>query len=977
MEAERLRQIEELYHAALELEQSRRTEYLRHRCGTDQTLLAEVESLLAYDARAKDFIQIPAIEMEARVLAQEDGDGGVSGAALWRPVSVGRYRIVRTLGEGGMGFVYEAEQDQPRRIVALKVIKPGLASTELLRRFEQESRALARLQHPGIAQIYEAGTADIGFGPQPYFSMELIRGLSLLEYAKEHRLATRQRLELMVKICEAVQHAHQRGLIHRDLKPGNILVDEAGQPKILDFGVARITDSDVETTRQTGLGQLVGTLAYMSPEQVLADPLELDTRSDVYALGVILYELLAGRLPYDLSHRPHEAAVTIRQQDAAPLSSIDRRYRGDVETIVAKALEKDRGRRYSSPADLALDIQRYLKDETIAARPPGASYQLKKFARRHRALVAGAAAVVAALLIGLIGSLWEARRARRAEQTAEAINEFLQRDLLAQAGASTQARPGARPDPDLKVRTALDRAAAGIESKFSGQPLVEASIRQTIGNTYRDLGLWAEAQRQLERAVDLRSRMLGEDNRDTLVTRQTLALVWQDQGKFSQAASMLAKILAVRRRALGENHSDTLETMSALADAYQAQGAYADAEPLFAQVVKGQRRVLGEEHPDTLSSMGNLAVLYRLQGKYSQAETLYTKVWKLQERILGQEHPDTLSTMSNLVVVLRIRGNYAQAEPLSHGVLEARRRILGEDHPDTLLSMNIHALLCQDRGRYSEAEPLFIHVLEARRRVLGPEHPNTLNSMSNLASLYQSQGKYSEAEALFIQMLEARRRTQGPERPDTLLSMNNLALVYMDQGNWAKAEPLLTQALDVWRRTQGEEHPEAVNTMGNLARLYQGEGRSAQAESLYVRVLEVQRRILGEQHLRRLATMNRLASLYLELDRYGQAEPLLRDALTFYEKTAPESWRRYDSQSMLGASLLGEKRFDEAEGLLVSGYEGLRQREAAMAASDRAGITRAAQRIVQLYRDWGKAALAAEWQKKVQQGGVSISTAKP
>src|SRR5215831_1152755 len=301
---------------------------------------------------------------------------------------IGRYRILRLIGEGGMGAVYEAEQDHLRRTVALKIIKPGLASPELLRRFEQESQALGRLQHPGIARIYDAGTADTGFGPQPYFAMEFIHGKSLLEYAKAHELNTRQRLELMAKVCEAVHHAHQRFIIHRDLKPGNILVDESGQPKVLDFGVARVTDSDAQATRQTDVGRLVGTLAYMSPEQVLADPLELDTRSDVYALGVILFELLAGRLPYKISRQLHEAVQTIREEEPAPLSAISRAYRGDIETIVAKALEKDKERRYASAADLASDIRHFLKDEPIVARWPSATYRLRKFTRRHKALVA-------------------------------------------------------------------------------------------------------------------------------------------------------------------------------------------------------------------------------------------------------------------------------------------------------------------------------------------------------------------------------------------------------------------------------------------------------------------------------------------------------------------------------------------------------------------------------------------------------------
>src|SRR5215471_14320434 len=392
MEAERLWQIEQLFHAALEVEKDRRADFLREACGTDESLRQEVESLLAYHRKAETFIEAPAAEWVARGLAQDqvlrgpttekvdtEPDKGLD-TAHWLPAHIGRYRILRVLGEGGMGVVYEAEQQQPRRIVALKVIKPGLASAELLRRFEQESRALARLQHPAIAQIHEAGTADAGFGPQPYFAMELIRGPSLREYVQEHHLNTGQRLQLMVRICEGVQHAHQRGLIHRDLKPGNILVDETGQPKILDFGVARVTDSETQTTRQTDLGQLVGTLAYMSPEQALGDPLELDTRSDVYALGVILYELLAGRMPYRIGQSLHEAVQTIREQDPAPLSSMSRIYRGDLETIAAKALEKDKSRRYTSAAELAADIRRNLDHEPITARPPSAAYQLQKFA---------------------------------------------------------------------------------------------------------------------------------------------------------------------------------------------------------------------------------------------------------------------------------------------------------------------------------------------------------------------------------------------------------------------------------------------------------------------------------------------------------------------------------------------------------------------------------------------------------------------
>ena len=347
-----------------------------------QTLAPDAQTVVADVATV--VVSAQAVSEAAVTLAEAMA---VSPSTL--PARIGRYRIVRLIGEGGMGAVYEAEQDHPRRTVALKVIKPGLASPELLRRFAQEAQALGRLQHPGIAQIYDAGTADTGYGSQPYFAMEFIRGVSLRDYAASHHLGLRDRLALMVKVCDAVHHAHQRGLIHRDLKPGNIIVDETGQPKILDFGVARVTDSDTQATMATDVGQLVGTLNYMSPEQVLADPLDIDTRSDVYALGVILYELLSGRLPYQISKRLHEAMQTIREEDPSRLSMIDRRYRGDIETIAAKALEKDKTRRYSSAAELAADITHYLKDEPIVAQPPTTGYQLRKFARRHTAVVAG------------------------------------------------------------------------------------------------------------------------------------------------------------------------------------------------------------------------------------------------------------------------------------------------------------------------------------------------------------------------------------------------------------------------------------------------------------------------------------------------------------------------------------------------------------------------------------------------------------
>jgi len=925
VEAERWRRIEELYHSALELDGSERAAFLEQACGSDESLYREVASLLAEAPDSEGFLETPAVEVAARDLAASCEQPGHP-----LPATIGRYRIIRLLGEGGMGTVYEAEQEEPRRLVALKVIKLGQTTREQLRRFRRESQALARLQHPGIAQIYESGTTDTGFGPQPYFAMEFIRGLPLRNHAELHALHSRQRLALMVKVCEAVHHAHQRGLIHRDLKPGNILVDESGQPKVLDFGVARITQADAQDsveppTMQTGLGQLIGTLSYMSPEQVMGDPLEVDTRSDVYSLGVILYELLSGRLPYQLSHHQlPEAVLTIREEEPDSLSSISRDCRGDIETIVRKALEKDKSRRYASAAELGADIERYLNDEPIAARPPSAAYQLQKFARRHRGLMAAVVSVFVVLLGGIAVTTWMAVRAGRAEAESRAVNEFLQNDLLAQAGARTQAGPSTRPDPDLKVRTALDRAAGRISSRFGNQPLVEASLQQTIGNAYLDLGLYPQAQTHIERALDLRRRLLGEEHPDTLSVMNDLEMLYRNQGKYAQAEPLASTVLTIRQHRLGEEHPDTLDAMNNLGLLYRSEGKSAPAEQVLSKVLEIRRRVSGEEDSDTLYAMNNLGVVYQIEGNYAQAETILSKALEIRQRVSGQEHPDTLIVTDNLGTVYYRQKKYAQAESLWTKNLEIRRRVLGEEHPDTLDSLQNLGAVYRAEGKFAQAEPLLTAAMEAKLRVLGGEHPFTLTSMLSLATLYHYERKYSQAEPLMEKAVAAQGRVLGQEHPDRLTGMNRLAALYSDEGKYSEAEALFSEAL------------------------------------------RLQRRVLGEDHLETLSSWDGLGRVQLCEHKYGEAESALRAALQVYEKVMPASWERYNCESTLGASLQGQKRYADAEVLLLSGYEGLLQRQASIPPQDRRLLPESGERIVQLYEMWNQPGKAAEWRKKLK-----------
>jgi len=776
VDSDRWEQVVALYEKASQRDPATRSAFLAEACRGDEELCREVQSLLDQDVTAPGLLE--------SVASWSSGPR--------TPMSIGGYRILSLIGEGGMGVVYEAEQENPRRVVALKVVKPGLAVPEILRRFEQESHALGRLQHPGIAQIYEAGVAR----GRPYFAMERIHGRPLLEYAAVHRLTTEQRLDLMIKISEATQHAHERGIIHRDLKPSNILVDETGQPKILDFGVARITDADTRMTRGTDLGQLIGTLSYMSPEQIRADP-DLDARSDIYALGLILYELLAGRMPYETGRQLTVAASIISEQDPYPLGLLNRGFRGDLQTITAKALEKDKRRRYSSAAEFASDISRHLANRPIRARPASTFYRVRKFVRRHKALTSSAAAVFVILVAGILVSGWQAARARRAEQTARAVNDFLQTDLLSQASSQSQASPETAPDRDLKVRTALDRAAARIPGRFSGQPEVEAAIRQTIGTTYNEMGLYREAQVHLERSLELRRRVSGDENVDTLTTMQELGELYIGAGKYSQAEGILAPLLATLRRKLGEYHQDTLRAMNDLAAVINYRGDYTQAAELRAKVLAGDRKVLGPEHPYTLVALSNLASTYSSLGRYSESAELFQQTIDIDKRVFGPNHPTTFSDMNGLAGVYRKQGDYVRAEALLREVLEGRRRTLGEEHRDTLLAVYHLALVFMAQQRYKDAEPLLQHGLETGRRAL-PDHPDTVSFVPSLAEVYWKEGRTAQAESLFLEALAARRRVLGPNHPLTAGVLASMGEMKLEQKQYAQAEPILLEATGIY-----------------------------------------------------------------------------------------------------------------------------------------------------------------------------------
>ena len=868
---------------------------------------------------------------------------------------LGRYHLLQKIGEGGMGEVWLAEQKEPvRRRVALKLVKPGMNTREVIARFESERQALALMDHPAIAKVFDAGSTPQG---APYFVMEYVAGVPITAYCDNHRLNTRERLELFMRVCEGVQHAHQKAIIHRDLKPSNILVTEVDghpAPKIIDFGVAKaLTQKLTADTMFTRVGALVGTPEYMSPEQALSSGEDIDTRTDVYSLGIIFYELLAGVHPIDLrkvafeeflrrlrEDDPPKPSNKIRTQDPATSTEVARKrhteapalvkeMRGELDSIALKALEKDRARRYGSPSDFAADINRYLNNEPVLAVPPSVAYRARKFARRYRAALATASAFVLVLIAAAGISIRQSIRAtaqrNRADQeaaVAQAINDFLQNDVLAQASAARQSGPATKPDPHLELRTALDRAAARIGGKFERQPEVEAAIRDTIGRTYRDLGLYPEARTQLERALELQRRVLGTEN------------------------------------------PTTLKTISGLGRIAELQGKYPEAEMLLGQTLGIQRRMLGPEHPDALASMNNLAVVYRDQGKYKQAEALDSQTLEISRRVLGPEHPNTLASMGNLALDYQQQGKYAQAEALDSKTLEIMRRVLGPEHPNTLVSMSNLANVYLLQGKYAQAEALDSQALEIQRRVLGPEHSETLWSMGSLANAYEEQGKYVQAEALQSQALQIRRRVLGPEHPETLISMVNLAYLYAVQGEYARSEALHSQTLEIERRVLGPVHPITLDTISNFAFMYQLQGKYSLAETLTAQVLAGRRHALGSENADTMAAASDLALAYQSRGKFAESEPLAREAMEFYRKKQPDDWQRYRAESLLGASLAGQKKYAEAELLLVEGYQGMLARKDRIGVPDRYHLERAHEWLLQLYQAWDKPAKAAEWRKK-------------
>jgi serine/threonine protein kinase len=714
------------------------------------------------------------------------------------PETIGQYKILSVLGTGHMGIVYEAEQENPHRKVALKVIAVGLRSPKILQRFHREAELLARLQHPGIAQIFEAGTFTDGDVERPYIAMELVEGLRLTEYVEQNDLSTLDRLNLMTAICDAVHHAHQKSVIHRDLKPANILVDQAGCPKILDFGIAAATDSDINvTTLHTDLGQLLGTLPYMSPEQVQGRSDDVDTRSDIYALGVICYRILSGKLPHELRDIAlAEAARVVAEEDPERLSHFDRTFRGDIETIVAKALDKQRRRRYQSASDMGEDIQRFLHHETIHARPAGRWYQFQKFSRRNKGLVAGVAIALAGLVAGLAGTSISLQQANVAKAEARleadkygAISRFFQ-DILSSVD------PASGPGKEATVRVMLDAAAEDLAGSFESQPEVRAVLHDTIGMTYRNIGNSDGARLHLEEALEILRSDPDADQETLASTMNHLAGLYWRLDLPEDAESLVKEALEIRTGLYGLLDERTLELQNNLGILFRMRGKLKEAEALARQNLEAKREAVQDNNDPLLwTSMNNLASLLDERGKSEEAEQLYVQVLEGRRKTLGEKHPDTLSIIHNLATFYLYSDRLEEAERFARQALDGRTEIYDRQHPDTLLSMHALVVVFLNKEELEEAEQLGSELLTECEQVLGPNHRNTVNAWSTMAKILAGNEKYDKAQTLLEKTVTYYMDRYGADHPRTLDARFDLSQVLVSTNRCDAASPMLEEII--------------------------------------------------------------------------------------------------------------------------------------------------------------------------------------
>ncbi len=759
-----------------------------------------------------------------------------------------------------MGIVHLAEErEPPGRTLALKVIRAGMDSKQILARFEREQQSLALMDHPCIAKVLGAGETEQGL---PYFAMEYIEGDPITTYCDGNRLSTRERLALFIQVCDGVQHAHQKGVVHRDLKPANILVaqgDGGPMPKIIDFGVAKATAQEtLALTFFTDLGMLIGTPEYMSPEQAGLAPDDVDTRADVYTLGMVLYELLAGTLPFDARElrkagldeirrrirevdapRPSARVQTLggastdaaRNRKTEPHRLVSQ-LKGDLDWIAMKTLEKDRDRRYGSASDLASDISRYLVGEPIVARPPSALYQIRKLVLRHKlpfAFAAGAAGLLAATAVVMT---IQAGRITREKARADKEAETAQRTASFLMGLFQVSDPTSGEGKSITAREILDRGARDIRDQLKDQPGTRAQMLDTIGMVYRSLGLFSDAEPYLREALGTRASSDGKPSAELASSRFHLGLLLLDMGQLDKAETSLRESLDMTRRLQGEESVAAGACYSEIGRLLYQEGRYKEAEKSLVRAQAIQEKILGVNNQDVSKTVNSLGMLYDSQGKRSEAEAMYKRAMAIDEKTLSPGNPDRAVVYSNLAELYRAQARYTEAEPLYLKTLAIFEKTLDPDHPNIATVYNNLGLLYRAEKRYPEAEKAFQRCKQTLLKVLPPSHPYLAAMTNNIGVLKLQEGDLQAAEPLLREALAMRQRIFHGDHPDVAESLFNLAMLLDERHRFSEALPLYDQSLEMRKKALGERHPLVAKTMERYAGILRKTDREQEAASL-------------------------------------------------------------------------------------------------------------------------------------------------
>jgi serine/threonine protein kinase/tetratricopeptide (TPR) repeat protein len=1169
-----------------------RLRFVAETCGDNVDLKQQVLSLLQAHDRAADFLQPSPLFSSTLLITEKPGD------------RIRHYKLLQKIGEGGCGVVYMAEQEEPvRRRVALKVIKLGMDTRSVIARFEAERQALALMDHPHIAKVLDAGATETG---RPYFVMELVHGIKITDYCDQNDLSTEERLKLFTQVCHAIQHAHQKGIIHRDIKPSNILVtlhDGVPAPKVIDFGIAKATNDQrlTDKTIFTAFEQFIGTPAYMSPEQAEMSGLDIDTRSDIYSLGVLLYELLTGKTPLDpeellrsgmaemrrkiRENEPPRPSTRLSTMVAADLATIAKHRQadpprlihlvhGDLDWIVMKALEKDRMRRYETANGFAMDVQRHLSNEPVAACPPSNLYRFQKLARRNKMAFAAIAAVTIALALGVVVSSWQALRATRAERAQNKIRQLAEANeqkARTQAAKSDQVAQfmqdmlkGVGPSAALGRDTALlreilDRTAARIVQDLKGQPEVEAELRNTIGTVYRELGDYDKAWAMHSQALAIQHKLVGMESPQVATSLHNLARVLREQGKLAEAETAFREALAMRRKLLGNDHPDVAWCLNSLGSLLSINLKDGEPEALLREAIAIRRKVYGNEHPDVATSLDNLAhILNRQgnateaiamhyealairkkafgpthpelihsylnlaralegQGKLTEAETITREALLLCQKVLGQQHPRLLSIRADLGRLLRAQGKIKEAQLLEskrdpfsgsavialqhavkhlqqQGKLAAAEEVLLELEPllqaqpgletsataavqlelghilwqlgtnysqhgqfndaervyDKALqkfqqlqaqyptnafyrqeqafslrylsqvmertrrraeaeaclrkALDIYAELAKQnpasklypqeaaathgslaellsvQNKSDEAEALCRENLATRKKLFGDVHREVDNALGSLVRVLWQRGKLAEAEAVQREELAVERKLSGNEHPFVANSLNQLGALLHDSGKLSEAEVVFRETLSLRGKSLGQDHPAARTALLWLGAALSDQGKQTEAEAVYREALATQKKLLGDDHPDVASALASLTKTLLAEKRFTEAESAARECLGIREHKLPNDWRTFNTRSMLGGSLLGQKKYAEAEPLLLSGYAGMKQQEDKVPVRSKQSMKESLERLAQLYEATDQSQKAAEWKKELAEFGRNESpkqTANP